>query len=549
MLQASLWSPPQAGGAVLPARGIVALQALRNLNLLALSGPVAIQQEDVQSLSMAWKELRSLDLHVSLPQGTQGFAGFRQLQVLRLKPWTSHCTFTTNDEWPGSDEALSCSHRGIQVCEDDLPQGLRELDGQDLVFSPAFSDRQTSEGARLPPLDSRSRGARCLRVLKLRYSLDTLDLNPPLVVPGQAMLGLQGLQQLEIQHPHITSHQLAALTAECSSTLTYLSINTADAVSQLRKPLTALPFSCAQQAAGSGGLFSSSSADSNGLVPSCLLDGGKAGNANTGSCSRTSDANVHSFYSNTAAAAAAAAVVAAGPVAAAAGLPVAGITVASLAATAAAAAAGAAVTALARSNFLSPQGHTSPEQAGCNSGSHSRRSGLAQRFRNVWQSITAPYLPSVEAAFVAGIFNNVCFVNDEFHRGAHRMSHTSFTGLSCMGSGLCEGQGLAVLAQCIALQELSVVVGDRALGHKFRAAVASLPQLHRLSAAIASDHPSTAAKALGQLIGNVALAQQLQSVALGMESPGASEDLQDLLEWVSAALPACQVSMLKAPLL
>jgi hypothetical protein len=111
-----------------------------------------------------------------------------------------------------------------------------------------------------------------------------------------------------------------------------------------------------------------------------------------------------------------------------------------------------------------------------------------------------------------------------------------------MGLALSKGSGLAVLGQCSQLEELSIVIGDRALGPRVREAIAALPQLKKLQVCVAADAPAAAVRDLGMWLVGM---RQLQWLGVGLEGPGAADALPSLMDRLVSSLPACQVHMLK----
>lgn len=507
-MQVVLWVPPAAGGQELPDRhNILALRTLSNLQTFRLTGPILISRADIQSLTASWQSLKKLFLSVSLLDGTKGFEGFKGLEVLLLKPWKSSCSRMAGQAGLGGpEEGQVAIAQGITVYEQDLPEGLRELHGQDLVFKYDRSEQLpggqgVTSGAQNP---SRRRG---ITSLEVRYSLDSLDLQP-LQLPQAGLL--QGLRCLEIQHPHITGQQLAAVMAVCSSSLTRLSINTADICNQLRGALTAVPYQC--------------TAVSDPVAATCSNNCSKtqSSNTNSGVSSRGSSSSRQTsalassccYAAATLGAGTFAALVAAAPISTAVGVPPTGMTVAGIAVTACFAAA--AASALAGTLGLLPLTKF--------------KSSMNQPW-GVRDMIFSPVSRVAAASLCGGLLNMGCW-----------SSHSAGSPLSSMGIGLNGGEGLAVLRYCTQLEELHLVIGDKVLGPTSRAAISNLPKLRKLTVAVASNWPATAARDLGAWVPGL---RQLESVGLGNEGPEAGEVLQGLVERVSRGLPACQVSMLK----
>lgn len=528
MLQVAVWNPPGAGGQLLTgSANILALSALVNLRSLNLSGPITICQEDIQTLAASWTNLSSLSMSVTLLDGTQGFAGFHKLEVLQLRPWTGSCSRRAGQAGLGDvDEGPLLTGQGLTVNEQDLPEALRELHGRELVFNTQSWLQPPGPGTRMDVdiSESLSSGRALLRVLRLKYSPDVPWQQPPQLPVGQMLCGLQ---RLEIQHPYVTGRQLAAVLTESSNSLTHLTLNVADNLSQLSRQLTVVPCTCA--AASSNARPECSAASSNAACSS----------SSTAASGSRKSAFINSFYATAAAAGAAAAAAAA-----ATGAPV------GFAATAGVATAGATASALARSNSLclpkSNSVRAASTAAGCGSSHTSmleslKTSSVGMSLHSVGsftlQSMGSFTLQSVSSASLASLFGDALGVGG-------RSSHSGSSGLSSLGSGLNEGQGLAVLGSCTKLEELSMTVGDRLLNPRTRAVIAALPNLRKLTLAVATDCPSSAARDLGVWVCGM---RHLKSVSLGLEGPGAVGVLQGLVDRVSVGLPACQVSMLKVP--
>ncbi|WIA38566.1 hypothetical protein OEZ86_001880 [Tetradesmus obliquus] len=104
-LQLSLYSPPAAAAQGLPGGpNLLSLSALVNLQTLSLSGPVLVPAEQVQVFAAAWGRLRKLSLRVTLQGGSRGFAGFKVLEVLRVKPWCGGGSRPVGDAGLGGEE-------------------------------------------------------------------------------------------------------------------------------------------------------------------------------------------------------------------------------------------------------------------------------------------------------------------------------------------------------------------------------------------------------------------------------------------------------------
>uniref|UniRef100_A0A383WGS2 F-box domain-containing protein n=1 Tax=Tetradesmus obliquus TaxID=3088 RepID=A0A383WGS2_TETOB len=567
-LQLSLYSPPAAAAQGLPGGpNLLSLSALVNLQTLSLSGPVLVPAEQVQVFAAAWGRLRKLSLRVTLQGGSRGFAGFKVLEVLRVKPWCGGGSRPVGDAGLGGEEEgpLLSGVGGVTAVEADLPATLRELDGWQLNFAapaaaaPAAAGESSSlllpSMPSLEPQDSFTAAAaaatRGLKSLRMHFSPDTPSYDPP-QLPSQQLM--QGLTSLDMQHPLLTSEQLAAAVAASCSSLKRLSLNAADTVSQFRRPVTVVP--CPAAAAGSAGNCSSEGNSSGSSSSSQGNSSRRASNAGAGdnklmsqgsfsfggsSSGSGTSRSAFSFLSGAAAAAAAAA--AAGPMAVAAGMPMSGMAMATMAATAGIAAAGATAGALSRSNSASfgrmAFGNIS-NTAGSSGGAapyatNSSANASSSRGFNLTSMGSIPTLQSMGSASLANMITDALGVGGSGSRG-------SGTGLSSMGSALNKGSGLAVLGQCSQLEELSIVIGDRGLGPRAREAIAALPQLKQLKVCVAADAPAAAVRDLG---GWLAGMRQLQWVGVGLEGPGAADALPGLLDRLTCSLPACQVHMLK----
>ncbi|KAF6262897.1 hypothetical protein COO60DRAFT_1673566 [Scenedesmus sp. NREL 46B-D3] len=553
-LQLSLYNPP-ASQSLPGGVNLLSLSALVGLQTLSLSGPILIAAEQVQVLGAACVKLRH-----------PGFAGFKVLEVLRVKPWCGSASRPVGDAGLGGDEEgpLLSGLGGVTAVEADLPATLRELDGWQLNFAaPAVTAAAAAAAAgssvllplsSMPSLEPQGSLAaaelRGLKSLKMHFSPDTPNCELP-QLPTQLLM--QGLTSLDMQHPSLTSEQLtAAVTATCGS-LKRLSINAADTVSQFRRPVIVVP--CPAAASMSAAACSSSSSrssssgnSSQGSTQRRSNAGDKLMRQSSASCTSsggsTTSRSAFSFFSG--AAAAAAAVAAAGPMAAVAGMPISGMAFATMAATAGIA--GATAGAVSRSNSASfgrlsfcSIGNTASSSGGgasftsSSSNNNNNSSSSSSRGFTLTSMGSIPTLHSMGSASLADMISDALGVGGSGCRG-------SGTGLSSMGAALNKGLGLAVLGQCSRLEELSVVIGDRGLGPRVREAIAALPQLRKLRVCVAADVPAAAVRDLGAWLGGL---RQLQWIGVGLEGPGAADALPGLMDRLVCSLPACQVHVLK----
>lgn len=525
-LQLSLWTPPAAaGGQDLPGgANILSLVALTGLQALSLSGPVMLTRNDVQVLAAAWQGLTALSLSVTLLDGTQGFVGFKALTSLRLEPWCVLSDARVGAAVLASEEAgvQQGGGNGLLVCEHDLPAGLQELEGRELTFLPSTPDAQMHEQELIVPplqlhgLSTRPSSTSCkkgLKTLRLWYSPDGASGRAP-QLPGWQLL--QGVTQLELQHPVLTGQQLAAALAACGGSLRQLSINAAGVTSEFSRALNAMAAS-----PGSSSSLGSLGRSSHRRRRSSSIGAGKY----TGTHCANSAMSIFSG--------------AAAPMAAAAGVPASGVAVAAVAATAGIATAGATAGALSRRNSTSfrvaPSGSRSNSSASMFEGLRNSSVGLSLQSMGSYtlNSIGSFGLQSMGSASLANLFSDAL-------AGLSRPGASSSSGPSSMGLGLGEGLGLAVLAQCTALEELSITVGDRVLGRAW-GGIVSLPRLTKLSVVIASDAPGSVEQDMVPWLSSM---KGLTWLGLGLSGPGAGNALALMVERLHGALPACQIYML-----
>jgi hypothetical protein len=138
-LTVKVWAPVHAGQHLPADAQLAALAGLTQLRSLSLAGPILVTQQSIQTLAAGLQGLTQLQLHVALPDGTQGLQEFSRVQQLRLKPYRAR---RAAHDGGNSDNLLEDASKSICVWPLALPPSLVTLEGEDLWFRSEHLDLQ-----------------------------------------------------------------------------------------------------------------------------------------------------------------------------------------------------------------------------------------------------------------------------------------------------------------------------------------------------------------------------------------------------------------------